>query len=505
MRRVIEGNVMNAHVIGIDLGTTGARSVRIDAAGRIVASSTATFPLLTPKPGWTEQEPAAWWDAVVSTLREVVATADSPVSAIGLTGQMHGAVFLDGAGDVIRPAILWNDQRTARAAAELRETVGAERLQRITGNAALTGFQAPKILWLREEEPAHYARVRSVLLPKDYLRFRLTGAYGSDPSDASGTLLFDLARRDWSNEILRALDLPRDWFAPIAESPTVVARVSAEAAKLTGLAAGTPVVAGAGDNAAAAVGSGVVRAGAGLVSLGTSGVVLAHSSEPKVDPSGAIHAFCAAVPGGYHLMGVMLSAGGSLRWFRDTLGTSGETYAALATSAADAPPGADGSTFLPYLAGERTPHMDPDARGAWTGLSLAHTRAHLIRSVLEGVAYGLNDGVVRMRALGVDPTEFVATGNGMSSDLWRGIIGAIFERPLRRLLVDEGPAFGAALLAATGAGIFSSVERAADATVRLAEHSETPAPELVETYRAGYARFTRLYPALYAATESLSA
>lgn len=492
---------MSAHVIGIDLGTTGARSVRIDAAGRIVASATATFPLLTPQPGWTEQEPARWWDAVVQTLREVVAAAEAPVAAIGLTGQMHGAVFLDGAGDVIRPTLLWNDQRTADAASEVRETVGAERLQRITGNAALTGFQAPKILWLRANEPANYARVRCVLLPKDYLRFRLTGAYGSDPSDASGTLLFDLARRDWSGEILRALDLPRDWFAPIAESPTVVAHVSDEAAKLTGLAAGTPVIAGAGDNAAAAVGSGVVRSGAGLVSLGTSGVVLAHSNEPRVDPSGAIHAFCAAVPGGYHLMGVMLSAGGSLRWFRDTLGRDGETYDALARSAAAAPPGADGSVFLPYLAGERTPHMDPAARGAWTGLSLAHTRAHLVRAVLEGVAYGLNDGVVRMRALGIDPVEFIATGNGMSSDLWRGIIGAVFERPLRRLLVDEGPAFGAALLAAVGAGIFSSVERAADAAVQLAPENETPDPKLVEIYRSGYARFTQLYPALHASAE----
>jgi xylulokinase len=492
---------MNAHVIGVDLGTTGARSVRIDAGGRIVASSTATFPLLTPKPGWTEQEPAAWWDAVGRTLREVAGADEAPVAAIGLTGQMHGAVFLDEAGAVIRPALLWNDQRTGSAAVQLRDAVGSERLQRITGNAALTGFQAPKILWLRDAEPANYARVRSVLLPKDYLRFRLTGYFGTDPSDASGTLLFDLARREWSEEILRALDLPRDWFAPVAESPTVVARVSQEAARSTGLTAGTPVIAGAGDNAAAAVGSGVVRAGAGLVSLGTSGVVLAHASEPRVDPSGAIHAFCAAVPGGYHLMGVMLSAGGSLRWFRDTLGREGEAYAALARSAADAPPGSDGSTFLPYLAGERTPHMDPDARGAWTGLSLAHTRAHLVRSVLEGVAYGLNDGVVRMRALGVDPTEFIATGNGMSSDLWRDIIGAVFERPLRRLLVDEGPAFGAALLAAVGAGIFSRVEDAADAAVQLAAESDTPDPELVKVYRAGYARFARLYPALHAASE----
>ncbi len=484
------------HVIGVDLGTTGARSVRIDGRGRPLASCSATYPLLTPRPGWTEQEPAAWWQAVAETLRGVVAAAEEPIAAVGLTGQMHGAVFLDSAGNVIRPALLWNDQRTAQAAVQLRDAVGAARLQRITGNAALTGFQAPKILWLREAEAHHYARVRAVLLPKDYLRFRLTGAYGSDPSDASGTLLFDLVRREWSDEILRALDVPRDWFAPISESPTVVARVSDEAARMTGLAAGTPVVAGAGDNAAAAVGSGVVRSGAGLVSLGTSGVVLAHDDAARVDPSGALHAFCAAVPGGYHLMGVMLSAGGSLRWFRDTLGREGEAYDALAREAGDAPPGSDGAVFLPYLAGERTPHMDPDARGAWTGLSLAHTRAHLIRSVLEGVAYGLNEGVVRMRALGVDPHEFVATGNGMTSDLWRGIIGATFERPLRRLLVDEGPAFGAALLASVGAGIFSSVEAAAATAVDLAAESEPPAAELVGTYRAGYERFTRLYPAL---------
>ena len=489
---------MIGHTIGIDLGTTGARSVRIDGAGRPVASSTAPYPLLTPRPGWTEQEPARWWDAAVHTLREVVAAGDAPIAAIGVTGQMHGAVFLDGAGDVIRPALLWNDQRTEAAAAQLRAAVGAERLGRITGNAALTGFQAPKILWLREAEPAQYARVRRVLLPKDYLRFRLTGAYASEPSDASGTLLFDLARRDWSDEILRALDLPHEWFAEISESPDIVARVSPEAARSTGLAAGVPVVAGAGDNAAAAVGSGVVRAGAGLVSLGTSGVVLAHSSEPRVDASGAIHAFCAAVPGGYHLMGVMLSAGGSLRWYRDTLGRDGESYDDLARSAAAAPPGANGATFLPYLAGERTPHMDPGARAAWTGLSLANTRADMIRSILEGVAYGLNDGVVRMRALGADPVEFIATGNGMASALWRGIIGAVFERPLRRLLVDEGPAFGAALLAAVGVGTFSSVEAAADAAVDLARSGEDPAAELAAVYRAGYERFTRVYPALRA-------
>ena len=491
-----------SNFVGVDIGTTGARAVRIDRDGRIVASATATYPLLVPRAGWTEQEPEAWWSAVASTLRDVARDDPDAIAALGLTGQMHGAVFLDERGESIRPAILWNDQRTADAAREIEETVGSERLRRITGNRALTGFQAPKILWLREREPQHFERVNAVLLPKDYIRYRLTQSFGSDASDASGTLLFDLARRDWSTEILTALDLPRAWFATVAESPAVTSAVSVGGARETGLPAGLPVVAGAGDNAAAAVGSGVVRRGNGVISLGTSGVLLAHDDVPHVDPSGALHAFCAAVPGAYHLMGVMLAAGGSLRWYRDAFAAD-TPYDVLTAEAADVEPGAEGVTFLPYLSGERTPHMDPDARGAIVGLRLTHGRGHITRAVLEGVAFGLEDAAVRMRALGVDPAEFVATGNGMSSDLWRAIVGAAIGRPLRRLLVDEGPAFGAALLAGVGAGAYPSVETAADSVVRLAA-AEAPSPELVAAYRERYGAFARLYPALHEAPPAVA-
>jgi xylulokinase len=491
------------HTIGIDLGTTGARAVRIDARGAVTASQTAPYPLLTPRPGWTEQEPEAWWAAAQIAIRSVVAASDAPIAGVGVTGQMHGAVFLDERDASIRPAILWNDQRTARAAQTIDEVIGRSRLAGITGNRALTGFQAPKILWLREAEPAHYARIRSILLPKDFLRLRLTQTHATDVSDASGTLLLDLRARDWSAEILRALDLPAQWFPPVAESPAISATISADGARATGLPAGIPVVSGAGDNAAAAIGSGVVRDGAGLVSLGTSGVVLVHNDHAAIDPTGALHAFCAAVPGGYHLMGVMLAAGGSLRWLRDAFGNPADTYDTLVAAASTVEPGAQGLQFLPYLSGERTPHMDPDARGAFIGLSLAHGRAHLVRAVLEGVAYGLNEGLARMRALGVEPDELIATGNGMSNATWRAIIAAVLDRPLRRLLVDEGPAFGAALLAGVCVGNFDSVAAAAR-VVALAPRADLPDPALVSVYRAGYEQFTRVYPALRGLRESVA-
>jgi xylulokinase len=492
------------HTIGIDLGTTGARAVRIDARGALVASQTAAYPLLTPQPGWTEQQPDDWWAAAQTAIRAVVAAGeDAPIVGVGVTGQMHGAVFLDERAASIRPAILWNDQRTGRAAQMIDEVVGRSRLGRITGNRALTGFQAPKIVWLRDNEPASYARVRAILLPKDFLRLRLTGTYATDVSDASGTLLLDLAARDWSADILRDLDLPAQWFPPVHESPAVTAVISAAGADATGLPAGIPVVAGAGDNAAAAVGSAVVRNGAGLVSIGTSGVVLVHNDQAAVDPTGALHAFCAAVPGGYHLMGVMLAAGGSLRWLRDAFGRPDDTYDDLVALAATIQPGSQGLQFLPYLSGERTPHMDPEARGAFVGLSLIHGRAHLVRAVLEGVAYGLNDGLSRMRALGVEPDELIATGNGMSNPTWRAIIASVLDRPLRRLLVDEGPAFGAALLAGVGVGTFASVEDAARAVI-VAPEADLPDPALVPLYRAEYERFTRGYPALRAMRESVA-
>jgi xylulokinase len=490
--------------IGLDVGTSGVKAVLIAEDGRVVASATADYPLLTPRPGWTEQEPDAWWQASCDVLRRLAGQAAGPVEAIGLTGQMHGAVFLDRDGRVIRPAILWNDQRTAAECAEIERAVGSERLRKIAGNPALTGFQAPKVLWLRRNEPEAYATVRSLLLPKDFIRFRLSGTRASDASDAAGTLLLDLAARDWSNEILAALDIPADWLPRVYEGPEVTGHVSAEGAAATGLPEGLPVIAGGGDNAAAAVGCGVVRAGTGFVSLGTSGVVFVPSDTLQIDPSGALHAFCHAVPGQYHLMGVVLSAGGSLRWYRDVIAAGQaaahargiDPYDELLAPAAEVAPGADGLYFLPYLAGERTPHMDPFARGGWIGLTLAHDRRHLVRALLEGVSYALKDSLVLMERLGVSPDVLHAVGGGARNGLWRGMLASVLGVPLQRLQVEEGPALGAALLAAVGAGVHADVGAAVNAAVRLRGDPDLPDAALQARYTELHGAFRALYPAL---------
>jgi xylulokinase len=491
--------------VGLDVGTSGTKAVLIAEDGVIVASATADYPLLTPRPGWTEQEPEAWWQACCDVLRRLVAKAPGPIEAIGLTGQMHGAVFLDGDGVVIRPALLWNDQRTAAECALIEQAVGAERLRQIAGNPALTGFQAPKVLWLRDNEPEAYARVRSLLLPKDFIRYRLAGVRASDASDAAGTLLLDLAARDWSTEILGALGIPEGWLPRVYEGPEVTGHVSAEGVAATGLPQGLPVIAGGGDNAAAAVGCGVVRPGTGFVSLGTSGVVFVPSATLEIDPSGALHAFCHAVPGQYHLMGVMLSAAGSLRWYRDVIATEQaatadargiDVYDELLAQAAEIAPGAEGLYFLPYLAGERTPHMDPYARGGWVGLTLAHDRRHLVRALVEGVSFGLKDGLVLMERLGVSPDLLYAVGGGARNPLWRAMLASILGVPLQRLEVEEGPALGAALLAAVGAGIHADVAAAVDAAVRPKGEVEQPDPALRERYRQLHQNFAKLHPAL---------
>ena len=491
--------------IGLDVGTSGVKAVLIAEDGAIVASAVADYPLLTPRPGWTEQEPEAWWRASCDVLRRLVAKAPGRIEAIGLTGQMHGAVFLDGDGKVIRPAILWNDQRTAAECAEIERAVGPERLRQIAGNPALTGFQAPKVLWLRHNEPEAYARVRSLLLPKDFIRFRLTGARASDASDAAGTLLLDLAARDWSDEILAALDIPRDWLPRVYEGPEVTGQVSAAGAAATGLPEGLPVIAGGGDNAAAAVGCGVVRAGTGFVSLGTSGVVFVPSETLEIDPSGALHAFCHAVPGQYHLMGVILSAGGSLRWYRDVIAAEQaadahargvDPYDELMAAAAEIAPGADGLFFLPYLAGERTPHMDPFARGGWLGLTLAHDRRHLVRALLEGVSFALKDSLILMQRLGVSPDVLYAVGGGARNAVWRGMLASVLGVPLQRLAVEEGPALGAALLAAVGAGVHADVAAAVAAAVRPQGEPDAPDAALQARYEELHGAFARLYPTL---------
>ncbi|MEM2385393.1 MAG: xylulokinase [Candidatus Bathyarchaeia archaeon] len=492
-------------LVGLDIGTTGVKGLLVALEGRVIAKSFVEYPLYVPRPGWCEQMPEDWWDATVRVLRELAAKAPSGIAAIGLAGQMHGAVFLDAAYEVIRPAILWNDARTGQECVEIENIVGREYLQKITGNIPLAGFQAPKILWLRKHEPQNYKKIRVILLPKDYIRYKLTGELATDVSDASGTLLLDLFKRNWSDEILTALSIPQKWLPKVYESPEVTGRLSNEASKLTGIPSGIPVVAGAGDNAASAVGSGVIEEGIGLVSLGSSGVVFAPVEKPSPDPTGAVHCFCHAVPRKYHLMGVVLSAGASFRWFRDVLGEEEsavahrigvDPYELLTREAELAPPGSEGLFFLPYLSGERTPHMDPNARGAWIGLSLAHRRPHLVRAILEGVAFALKDSLRRVEGLGPSIQELRAVGGGMRSQLWCRIIASVLEMPLRRLAVEEGAAYGAALLAGVGAQLFKDVYEAVNKMVKPLDELINPDPELIKIYKTIYLFYTRLYFAL---------
>ena len=490
-------------LIGLDVGTTGARAIAVDAGGVVRASATEDYPLLTPRPGWTEQDPERWWTACQSVLKRVASALSEPPAGIGLAGQMHGSVFLDEADRVIRPALLWNDQRTASQCSWITERVGAQRLLEITGNAAITGFQAPKIAWLRDEEPESFARVRHVLLPKDFIRLRLTGAYATDASDASGTLLLDLRSRRWSAEILERLGIPIEWLPTVHEGPDITGTIRSSVAEAIGLPAGLPVAAGGGDNAAAAVGNGIVEPGIVSSSIGTSGVVFAHSDKPVIDPHGRLQSFCHAVPGKYHVMGVTLAAGGSLRWWRDVAAAALD-YDAVAALAAQAPPGSEGLVFLPYLSGERTPHLDPMARGAFVGLTLRHTAAHLTRAVMEGVVYSLKDSLNLVRALGLDAGEVRVTGGAARSHMWRRLQADIFGLPIRRNRVDEGPAFGAALLAGAACGLFTSVADAG-ARVTLEPEADMPNPDLVALYGDYHAAYTGLYREMAPAMHRLAA
>ena len=486
------------YLLGLDVSTTATKALLIDGDGTVVGVAAAEYAYETPRPLWCEQDPALWWDGAVQSIRAVLkqsGIAAEEIAAVGLTGQMHGLVLLDAKGQVLRPALLWNDQRTAAECDEIRRRVGRDRLIERTGNDALTGFTAPKLLWVRNHEPEIYDRIAHVLLPKDYVRYRLTGEPATDKAGAAGTLLLDLRRRDWSEDILDALAIPTGWLPPTHEGPVVTGTLSDEAAKATGLAAGTPVVAGGGDQAAGAVGVGAVREGIVSLVLGTSGVVFATSNEPFVEPEGRLHAFCHAVPGRWHLMGVMLSAAGSLRWFRDTL-APGVSFDDLLAPAAEVAPGSDGLRFLPYLTGERTPHPDPLARGAFVGLTVRHTRAHLARAVLEGIAFGLRDGFELMREAGLPtPDEVRVSGGGAQSPLWRQILADVLGADLVTVNTTEGAAFGAALLAGVGAGAWADVDAATDATVRVTGHT-SPRPEAVARYEAAYASYRALYPAL---------
>jgi xylulokinase len=416
------------------------------------------------------------------------------VKAIGLTGQMHGLVLLDDGGRVLRPAILWNDGRTAAECDEIRQRVGRQRLIQITGNDALTGFTAPKILWVKNNEPAVYRHIRHILLPKDYVRFRLTGTPAMDKADGSGTILFDLKSRNWSPEVVETLEINPDWLPPTFEGTAVTGILSAEAAELTGLVAGTPLIAGGGDQAAGAVGVGAVEPGIVSLALGTSGVVFASADEPVIEPDGRLHAFCHAVPDKWHMMGVMLSAAGSLRWFRDTL-APGKEFESLVGAAESIPAGSEGLLYLPYLTGERTPHPDPLARAGFIGLTVRHTRDHMTRAVLEGVAFGLRDSFELMSKAGLPPAEQVrVSGGGARSRLWRQILADVLQAELVTVNTTEGAAYGAALLAAVGMDAFGSVSEACAAAVRVTG-SDSPGTN-GETYQALYPFYRQLYPAL---------
>jgi xylulokinase len=485
-------------LLGIDVSTTATKAVLVDEAGAVRGAGTSAYDYDVPRPLWSEQDPELWWAGGVDAIRGALAAAavdGSAVDAIGLTGQMHGAVLLDEAEHPLRPAILWNDQRTAAECDDIRHRLGGrERLVAITGNDALTGFTAPKLLWVRSHEPETWARVAHVLLPKDYVRLRLTGDHAVDRADGAGTLLFDLAARTWSTEVLDALELDPAILPRTAEGPEVTGVVSAAAADATSLRPGTPVVAGGGDQAANAVGVGAVDPGVVALSLGTSGVVFAATDQPIVEPAGRVHAFCHAVPDRWHLMSVMLSAAGSLRWYRDAL-APGVDFGDLVDEAASVSAGSDGLFFLPYLTGERSPHPDPLARGAFVGLTVGHGRAHLTRAVIEGVAFGLRDGLDLMTGAGMArPAQIRASGGGLASALWRQVLADVLEAEIATVNTTEGAAFGAALLAAVGAGHHASVQDAAAALVS-ARTAASPGPDAA-AYRERHAIYAGLYPAL---------
>lgn len=432
--------VAGKFLLGLDISTTGAKALLIDAAGAVIGSATSPLTLSTPRPLWSEQNPADWWAGMAASIRQVLAeqnVAGDDIAAIGLTGQMHGLVLLDDSGQVLRPAILWNDGRTQAQCDEMRARLGRARLIQITGNDALTGFTAPKVLWVQQNEPDVYARARHILLPKDYIRYRLTGDYAMDKADGAGTILFDLRARDWSPEVLSALEIPAEWLPPTYEGPAVTGVVSAAAAAETGLHAGTPVVGGGGDQAAQAVGVGAVEPGVIALTLGTSGVVFAATPSALIEPEGRLHAFCHAAPGRWHFMGVMLSAAGSLQWYRDAL-APGVSFDDLVAEAATIPPGSEGLLFLPYLTGERTPHPDPLARGAWVGLTIRHGRPHLTRAVLEGVAFGLKDSFTLIQGAGLGGIEQVrVSGGGAKSALWRQIMADVLGVELATVNTTE--------------------------------------------------------------------
>ena len=494
-------------LLGLDIGTTGSRAVLVDGDGHLLATATEPHAAFaSPETGWAEQHPDDWWRAAQHAVRRVLSTgpaAPGDVRAVGLAGQMHGAVLLDSADVVVRPAIIWCDQRTDEQCRWLTAHVGATRLVGLVSNPALTGFTLPKLLWVREHEPDTWARVGAVLLPKDYVRLRLTGERATDAADASGTLMFDVANRRWSSELLVLTGIEPAWLPVVHEGPAITGRVTGAGAQATGLRVGTPVVAGGGDQAAGAVGMGIVRPGTVSGTIGTSGVVFAATDRPALDPLGRVHTFCHAVPDRWHVMGVTQGAGLSLRWFKDTFGVGGpgghagrDPYDLLCDEAAQAPVGSDGVTWAPYLMGERTPHLDPHARAALVGLSASHTRAHVTRAILEGVAFSLRESLTIIEDMGLPVTRIRLGGGGARSPLWRQIQADVYGQTVEVLAAEEGAAYGAALLAGGGCGVWSTVDEACDRVVRVAETIHA-VPEHVAILDERYNRFRTLYRALH--------
>lgn len=492
------------YLIGIDVGTSAAKTVLFDELGAVAASASQEYPLYQPNNGWAEQRPEDWRDAVLATLKSVVeqsGAAGEEIKGIGISGQMHGLVMLDEAGEVIRPSIIWCDQRTGAEVEDMLEIMPKERWIEITANPPLTGWTASKILWVRKNEPENYARCRHILLPKDYIRYVLTGVFATEVSDASGMQLLDVPGRCWSDEVLEKLDIPKEWLGTVYESCEVTGRLTGEAAAAVGLTTDVKVAGGAGDNAAAAVGTGVVKDGTAFTTIGTSGVVFAHSSQVTIDPKGRVHTCCCAVPGAWHVMGVTQGAGLSLKWFKDNFcqdyvadakEAGVDVYDLINRDIEAIPVGSDRLIYLPYLMGERTPHLDPDCRGVFFGLSAIHTKAHLLRAVMEGVSYSLSDCNDILKEMGVQVDEMMACGGGGRSRIWRQMLADLYNCQVKTVHQSEGPALGAAILAGVGCGIYESVEKACEKLI-LADQCSGPAAENVETYQ----RYHQLYKKLY--------
>lgn len=496
------------YVIGIDLGTSATKTVLFDAEGKILASASREYPLLQPHNGWAEQNPQDWYDAAIETLKKVVSesgVAASDIVSVGISGQMHGLVMLDEDCNVLRPSIIWCDQRTGKECDELTEKLGRETLIKITANPALTGFTASKILWVKNNEPEIFKKCRHILLPKDYLRFKLTGEFATEVSDASGMQLLDVPNRKWSNVMIEACGIKEEYLAKVYESPEITGYINDDTASLTGLTTSTAVVGGAGDNAAAAVGMGVVEEGKAFTTIGTSGVVFAHTDNPVIDPEGRVHTFCCAVPGAWHVMGVTQGAGLSMQWFKNNFcheetslaAESGkDVYYITDTMAAEIPVGCEKLLYLPYLMGERTPHLDPDCRGVFFGISAMHTKAHFIRAVLEGVTYSLYDCLLVLKEMNISPETMLLCGGGAKSKLWKNMICNTFALPVATSKSAEAPALGVAVLAAVGAGIYSSVPEACRVMTAVNPDLLEPDEEKTNEYRAFHNVYSSVYKAV---------